>query len=59
MSSLITAAPSGISIVGYSDGSNVQVVAGKPILLECLVADARPAPVLTWYKNGIRIPSGK
>ena len=56
---LFSAAPTGISIVGYNDGSTVQVVSGIPLALECLVSDARPAPLLNWYKNGVRIPEGK
>ncbi|XP_050708968.1 nephrin-like [Eriocheir sinensis] len=48
--------PRGISLVGQSDGSAVEVVAGASLTLRCRVADARPPPTLLWYLDEKQLP---
>ncbi|XP_042876495.1 nephrin-like [Penaeus japonicus] len=48
-------APSSVSIVGFEDGAVVEVVAGTSLTLECLVADARPAPEAVWYRGEAQV----
>ncbi|XP_068225134.1 nephrin-like [Palaemon carinicauda] len=43
--------PKSVRIVGWNEGSLVQVMAGHSINLECLVADARPPPSAIWYRG--------
>lgn len=50
--------PTGISLVGQSDGSAVEVVAGASLTLRCRVPDARPPPTLLWYLDEKQIPKG-
>lgn len=53
-----TVPPSGISLVGQSDGSVVEVVAGASLTLRCRVPDARPPPKLLWYLDEKQLPAG-
>ncbi|XP_069188488.1 nephrin-like [Procambarus clarkii] len=50
-------APTSVSIVGWADGAVVEVMAGTSLTLECLVADARPAPRAAWFKGGLEMDS--
>ncbi|XP_069972968.1 nephrin-like [Penaeus vannamei] len=52
-------APSSVSIVGFEDGAVVEVVAGTSLTLECLVADARPAPEAVWYRGEAQVDLGE
>ncbi|XP_045115593.1 nephrin-like isoform X2 [Portunus trituberculatus] len=49
--------PSGISLVGQSDGSVVEVVAGASLTLRCRVPDARPPPRILWYLDERQLPA--
>lgn len=53
-----TVPPRGISLVGQSDGSVVEVVAGASLTLHCRVPDARPPPTLLWYLDEKQLPKG-
>ena len=35
----------------------INITAGSTLTLECLVADARPEPAVSWYRNGQLIDS--
>ncbi|ROT61743.1 hypothetical protein C7M84_020455 [Penaeus vannamei] len=51
-------APTSITIVGLGRWAEVQVAAGTSLTLECLVADARPAPKAEWYRGGLLVDPG-
>ncbi|XP_066981601.1 nephrin-like isoform X2 [Macrobrachium rosenbergii] len=53
----VMVSPASISVIGRDDNSVVEVVSGKVLRLECLVADARPAAAVAWYKGGLRMDS--
>ncbi|XP_063884494.1 nephrin-like [Scylla paramamosain] len=48
-------APSSVTIVGWENGAVVEVMVGSSLTLECLVADARPAPGAVWYRAGRKV----
>ncbi|XP_068225631.1 nephrin-like isoform X3 [Palaemon carinicauda] len=51
----VLVSPSSISILGGIIGEPVVAVAGKQLRLQCLVKEARPAPSVAWYRNGIML----
>ncbi|XP_068250646.1 kin of IRRE-like protein 2 [Palaemon carinicauda] len=51
----VLVSPSSISILGGIVGELVVAVAGKQLRLQCLVKEARPAPSVAWYRNGIML----
>ncbi|XP_071517139.1 nephrin-like [Panulirus ornatus] len=51
-------APTGISLVGWGEGSVVEVTEGTTLNLECLVTEARPPPAAAWYRAGLRLDPG-
>ncbi|XP_069164061.1 nephrin [Procambarus clarkii] len=54
----VLVAPRSVEFSGWRDGSVVEVVAGSSITLECLVKDARPAPTVWWYRDGLQLDQG-
>ncbi|XP_071534108.1 nephrin-like [Panulirus ornatus] len=50
----VMVAPRSIAVVGRDDDV-VEVAAGAPVTLECLVSDARPAPSVAWYRDDVRV----
>ncbi|KAK8727087.1 hypothetical protein OTU49_009933, partial [Cherax quadricarinatus] len=48
-----------VEFSGWRDGSVVEVVAGATLTLECLVKDARPAPSVWWYRDGLQLDQGQ
>ncbi|XP_064102682.1 nephrin-like [Macrobrachium nipponense] len=51
----VMVAPRSLSIIRSADSSVVQGTAGHNLYLQCLVSDARPAPSIAWYRNGIML----
>ncbi|XP_064078820.1 nephrin-like isoform X1 [Macrobrachium nipponense] len=51
----VMVSPSSISILGGIDGEPVVAVADKQLRIQCLVKEARPAPSVAWYRNGIML----
>ena len=56
---LFTVKPAKIGIEGFGEGSVVEVMNGKPLTLECVINDARPAPTITWYRDNMIISQGE
>lgn len=50
-----TVPPERVSVLGHKEGEVVKVTAGSKVQLECEVDDARPEPVVTWLKHGVRM----
>ncbi|XP_063888638.1 synaptogenesis protein syg-2-like [Scylla paramamosain] len=48
--------PSGVSIVGWGDGAQVEVLAGTSLNLDCEVLGGRPAPRVAWMRGGAPLP---
>ncbi|XP_063588836.1 nephrin-like [Penaeus indicus] len=51
--------PEIISINGRPDGAAVRARAGSGLTLECLVEKGRPAPRVTWLRNGLQMDPGQ
>ncbi|XP_069983486.1 nephrin-like [Penaeus vannamei] len=47
--------PGSISVAGRREETELEVTAGDPLTLECLVRDARPAPSVAWYRSGLKV----
>lgn len=45
--------------MGWGSGAVVEVEAGSEVALECLVSDARPAPQVSWFKDGMEVSPGE
>ncbi|KAG7171408.1 Nephrin-like 18, partial [Homarus americanus] len=50
--------PRSVEFSGWRDGAVVEVVAGVSLTLQCLVKDARPAPSVWWYRDGLQLDQG-
>ena len=46
-------------LTGGADLKVVNITAGAPLTLSCLVGGARPAPKVTWYRDGDLLESCK
>lgn len=47
----IAAPPSSIEIQGYAHNSKVEVRENQDLTLTCIVADAKPAAQIQWYRG--------
>ncbi|XP_042871348.1 kin of IRRE-like protein 2 [Penaeus japonicus] len=47
--------PGSISVAGRREETEMEVRAGDPLTLECLVRNARPAPSVAWYRSGLKL----
>ncbi|KAK7071397.1 hypothetical protein SK128_022040 [Halocaridina rubra] len=54
----VMVAPASVIIVGHEPDSEVEVVVGSTIQLQCVVQDARPAPSVAWYRDGLLLDQG-
>ncbi|XP_050729208.1 nephrin-like isoform X2 [Eriocheir sinensis] len=48
--------PTGVRIVGWGAGAQVEVLAGTALNLDCEVMAGRPAPRVAWLRDGAPLP---
>lgn len=53
------APPSSIEIQGYTNNAKVEVRENQDLTLTCIVANAKPAAQIQWFRNNVEIKSGK
>lgn len=54
----ISAPPSSIEIQGYNPNAKVEVRENQDLTLTCIVADAKPAAQIVWFRNNLELKSG-
>lgn len=55
----LAAPPASIEIKGYSHNSKVEVRENQDLQLKCIVANAKPAAQIVWYRGNVEYKPGK
>jgi len=56
--SSLPAPPASIEIKGYSHNSKVEVRENQDLQLKCIVANAKPAAQIVWYRGNVEYKPG-